>query len=175
MSEVWRNGSAWLFPWETWSVIYMWFEENAVCPWADTTGLQLVSKDILLTYQSFMRKFLAVREILKKSCPEGGCTPPPPPAPFPHYGRKVNGESIHQFFRCRTTHIRHGRFSLATLWRIYTSWSDSRKSVEKIKTCSYSDQVVFSGKTYTIELAFFLSYIAKICVLFLTIISCSMA
>ena len=30
-----------------------------------------------------MRKFLAVREILKKSCPEGGCTPPPPPPPPP--------------------------------------------------------------------------------------------
>ena len=57
-------------------------------------------------------------------------------------------------------YIRHDRFSSVTLWLLYTSWSDSRKSGGKIKTSSYGDQVAFSGKAYTIELKLLLTCIA---------------
>ena len=55
---------------------------------------------------------------------------------------------------------------------IYTSWSNSQKSGWIIKASSYSDQVVFRRKINTIELTLLLSYINKICVLFLTIFNC---
>ena len=35
----------------------------------------------------------------------------------------------------RDVYIRHGCFCLVTSWRIYTSWSDSRKSGDKLKIC----------------------------------------
>ena len=70
--------------------------------------------------------------------------------------------------------IRHGRFSSVTLWRIYMSWSLFRKFGGKMKTSSYGDQVVFSRNTFAIDMTLLLSYIAKISVLFLTIINCSM-
>ena len=39
----WKNGSAWFFPWETWSVNYKRHSENAVCACEDTLNFWLGS------------------------------------------------------------------------------------------------------------------------------------